>query len=367
MKAWFFRIGAFSLLNDTLWSHLPRVMPEFDWQSVDVEHDIVRARPSLYLRATAEALVQYGSRIAATRQPPRDFFPRLPSVIQGIHDWTAKHVDKADSAFTFQMQSLFDASAPGLPHFLYTDHTYLANLRYPNSMSMLPVPDAWRRMEAQLYREAATTFVFSEFARTSVIEDYEAPPDRVVCMNSGSNLPLPKRADFPERSGNVILFAAVDWERKGGPELLRAFAKVRESLPHAELWIVGCQPVNPGDGVRCFDRVSREELGEFFAKADVFCLPSRMDPSASVLIEAAGWSLPVVATPVGGNLERVIDGETGYLREADALAEALVALLSDGNLRILMGTAGRRLVEERFTWKKIADRMAEHIRSCITQ
>jgi len=366
VKAVFFRIGSFSLINDVMWCELRAKMPDFDWQSVDVERDIVGANPALRLRATVEALLRYGKTIVANRQPPRDFFPRLPCVLRAVSDWSKQHVVASETAFTFQTQSLFDASAPGIPHFLYTDHTYLANRRYPMPKPSMAVPQAWRDMELRLYQNASTTFVSSGFARTSVIEDYGIAPDRVVTVHSGCNIELPDVVDFSSRKGNVILFVGVDWERKGGPELMHAFAKVRAAHPTAELWICGCDPGVVAEGVRVFGRVSREAMSGYFSQADVFCLPSRMDPSASVLAEAAGNGLPVVATPVGGNLERVVDGETGYLCDPNMLHERLISLLSDPVLRERMGSAGRRLVLEQFTWPQVAARITENIRGKIT-
>jgi len=361
----FFKIGSFSLINDALWKVLPVAMPEYQWRLVDVEHDIVRTQPWLYFRATAEAMVRYGRVIVSNRQPPRDFFPRIPCVLEAVRDWSAHEARQLDTAFTFQTQSLFDARVPGIPHFSYTDHTYLANRRYPVPRPLMRVSDEWMQMEKSLYRESTRTFVISEFARTSVIEDYHIDPSCVSCVHSGCNLLPPDCVDFSKRSGNVILFMGVDWERKGGPELLDAFRLVRRTRPNAELWIVGCDPGVRESGVRIFGRLSADQAAECYRSADIFCLPSRMDPSASVLAEAAGYALPVVATRVGGNLERVIDGKSGYLCDPAELAHRLTDLLDDRSLRESMGLAGRANVFERFTWERVATKIANHIRSDI--
>lgn len=364
-SATFFKIGSFSLINDALWMAINHSMPEFRWRLVDIQHDIVRANPVLYLRATLESLVRYGSTVAKTRQPPRDFFPRIPCVLDAIRNWSSQNHRAIDTAFTFQTQSLFHAGVRGIPHFNYTDHTYLANKRYPVPRPSIRVPNAWMQMEQSLYQESKRTFVSSEFARTSVIDDYQVSPDRVVCVHSGCNVSLPEQVDSSDRSGNVILFIGVDWERKGGPELLEAFGVIRNSHPRAELWIVGCDPGVRQDSVRIFGRISAEATADCLRKADIFCLPSRMDPSASVLAEAAGYALPVVATRVGGNLERVIDGTTGYLCDPAELVDRLIRLLDNPDLRESMGHAGRANVLEQFTWERVAANIADHIRSTI--
>ncbi|HEY8903883.1 MAG TPA: glycosyltransferase family 4 protein [Chthoniobacterales bacterium] len=364
--AYFFRIGEFSLINDAVLLGLRTEFPELELRAIDVERDIVGGDLSLQLRATVEAVFRYGSRIAVDRHPPRDFFPRLPSVIEATRRWVGKHVDPDGTAFIFQTQSLFDARHPRLPHFLYTDHTYLANLRYPQPKPLLPVPEAWRQMEHDLYARADRNFVSSGFAAESLREDYAVSDERVEVVFSGCNV-AGSVSNAAARPGRVILFVGVDWERKGGPELVTAFRRIRSSIPDAELWVVGCSPALDEPGVRIFGRIPPEKVAECYSVADVFCLPSRMDPSASVLAEAAAYELPVVATPVGGNLERVQDGVTGYLCEPDSLAERIIGLLRDDALRLEMGHAGSRMARERFTWEAVCGRMAASMRRTLEQ
>jgi glycosyltransferase involved in cell wall biosynthesis len=270
-------------------------------------------------------------------------------------------VDPAAAAFVFQTQSLFDARREGVPHFLYTDHTYLANLRYPEPRPLLRVPEAWRAMERELYGATSCNFVSSGFAAESLREDYGVPPTRIEVVHSGANVATTDAVGG--RKGNVILFVGVDWERKGGPELVAAFRSVREAMPAVELWIVGCAPPVREPGVKIVGRVEPERVAQCYREADVFCLPSRMDPSASVLAEAASYGLPVVATRVGGNVERVEDGVTGFLCEPEGLAARLLQLLGDAALRSRLGEAGRRRALERFTWKAVCGRMAARIRN----
>ncbi len=370
-KKWFFfRNGGFSGVNAPLLSEMKLHFPEMEVTEVDITRDIVRAHPLLHLRATLEAAVLYGSRILRQRIPPRDFFPRLPCVLRAISKWVETHVDPATCAFTFQTQSLFDTRREGVAHFVYTDHTYLANKRYNGKESTsLPVPIAWRDMERSLYREATEVFTTSDFAAQSVVEDYDVPATRVHDVQSGINTVLPDAIDATIRKGQRILFVAVEWDRKGGPELFEAFCCIEKEFPQAELHIVGCSPPVSHPRVFLHGRVPVEIVAEHYKQADLFCLPSRMDPSAAALVEGAGFFLPVIGTSVGGNAERVIDGVTGFLappRDPAALAEALAKLLRDPELRTRMGTAGRLLVEEKFTWHAVSQKIAAVIHSRLT-
>ncbi|MCL1966183.1 MAG: glycosyltransferase family 4 protein, partial [Candidatus Bathyarchaeota archaeon] len=79
-----------------------------------------------------------------------------------------------------------------------------------------------------------------------------------------------------------------------------------------------------------------------------------------VLLEALSSGKPVVAFDIGGVNEVVINGETGLLarnRNSEELAEALLRLLGNFELRQRLGLAGRRVIEDNFTWDICARKM----------
>jgi glycosyltransferase involved in cell wall biosynthesis len=115
-------------------------------------------------------------------------------------------------------------------------------------------------------------------------------------------------------------------------------------------------------GVR--DRVvfagARDDAGSLLAELDVLALPSWTEGLPLVVLEAMARRRPVVATPVGGTPEIVVDGETGLLvppRDPRALAAALRRLLDDPQLRERMGEAGFARVRERFSADAMTERM----------
>lgn len=99
-------------------------------------------------------------------------------------------------------------------------------------------------------------------------------------------------------------------------------------------------------------------VARLFAAADVAVIPYRVASQSGVLLLAYGFARPAIAYPVGGLVEAVIDGETGWLCAeptpaalADALREAALAGRAECARR---GAAGRRLAEERYSWPAIA-------------
>jgi glycosyltransferase involved in cell wall biosynthesis len=95
---------------------------------------------------------------------------------------------------------------------------------------------------------------------------------------------------------------------------------------------------------------------------DVFVLPSWIEGMPITVLEAMAHRKPVVATPVGGTPELVVDGETGLLvppRDPEALAEALRSLVADPKRARRLGEAGYARVAERFTVDRMTTRVLE--------
>ena len=94
--------------------------------------------------------------------------------------------------------------------------------------------------------------------------------------------------------------------------------------------------------------------------ATVFVSPAVWDePLGRTIIEAMGAKTPVVVTRRGGVVMAVKDGVTGLFvrsRNSTEIAEAVNKLFANDELRRKMGERGRALVEEKFTWTKIAER-----------
>jgi spore coat protein SA len=117
--------------------------------------------------------------------------------------------------------------------------------------------------------------------------------------------------------------------------------------------------------IRFLGEVGRSSLRGHYAGAHVLVNPSLSETFGMTLIEALVSGVPVVATPVGGMTEIVDHERTGLFAEAGdpaSLAEAIVRLLKDPLLRDSIAAAGRRMVLERFTWDRVAQRALDSYR-----
>lgn len=105
------------------------------------------------------------------------------------------------------------------------------------------------------------------------------------------------------------------------------------------------------------------EAAQLFAATDTVALPYPRASQSGVLLLAYGFHRPVVVYPVGGMVEAVLDGQTGWIcarPDVDGLVDALVASVDAGWLECRRrGEAGARLAEERFAWPAIARRTSE--------
>jgi glycosyltransferase involved in cell wall biosynthesis len=268
------------------------------------------------------------------------------------------------------MQTLFGLGGAGNPYVVFTDNIYSLTARfYPAWAPLGRAAGTERaRLEQGVCRDARFVFATSDFLRSGLIEDYGCVPERVVTVGLGANV-LRRRAESSSPRAHAALFVGVDFRRKGGEVLLRAWPRVLAELPEAELWIVGPKGREPRSarqrGVRWHGFVAKPAtVAGLYERARVFVLPSLFEPFGRAVFEAMGCGLPCIVTDRGGIAEAVepeVDGLVVEAEDPDALADALIALLGDPERAERMGRAARNKVVEGYTWSDVAGRMAPHL------
>ncbi len=174
--------------------------------------------------------------------------------------------------------------------------------------------------------------------------------------------------DYLPEDTQVVLCA-------GAPDTPEIAAELRAKVEHARLkhprivWIE--------------KMVTKPEVIQLYSNCRVFCCPSVYEPFGIINLEAMACRAPVVASSTGGIKEVVVEGETGYLVpfEADPvtsfplhpeifardIAVRITALLHDPERCRRFGDAGRRRVEETFSWTAIAHQTIDLYRELIAQ
>lgn len=154
-----------------------------------------------------------------------------------------------------------------------------------------------------------------------------------------------------------ILFVGRVSPEKNLPLLAEAFRRLVEQGLPARLVIAGDGPYRPemeaalaGLPVLFTGYLEGDELATLYASSDVFAFPSTTDTFGNVVLEAQAAGIPVVVSDRGGPQENLVPDRTGLVvpaDNADALAAALAALVTDGDRRRAMGHEARMYMANR--------------------
>lgn len=187
------------------------------------------------------------------------------------------------------------------------------------------------------------------------------PPERIAVVPNGT--PDPGPIDRPD--GGVGLFISNFRPRKGVREALTAAVDVARRRPQARFIFAGDCLDEPllrqlqeiarhADGrIELRPPVTGEEKRELFSSSAFLLFPPvELEGHPRVVLEALAAGLPVIATDRGTIAETVIDGESGFVLaepEPKGLAERMLRLFDDNDLRVTMSAAARARYLERFT------------------
>lgn len=203
-------------------------------------------------------------------------------------------------------------------------------------------------------------------------------PEDGKALGAIRNLVVPNgvedmRGKVPERvaapGGTLtILFTGVLVRGKGVSDVLEAFRLVRAEGLDARLQLMGkwsspeyqeeCERSvvqnGLGDRVEFLGVLSGAEKFARFAACDLFCFPSfyEAETFGLVLVEAMQFGKPVISTHWRGIPSVVADGRSGFLvpiQQPRAVADKIMVLAADPELRRTMGQEGRRIFEQEFT------------------
>jgi glycosyltransferase involved in cell wall biosynthesis len=361
-KIAFIRRGRVPLVSEKIAAELQKKFPQYEVETFDITA-IIKSKKSLFIANAFHTIKEYGPKVLLGKAKFRNYFFRTTYLFKQIKALMAQRLNRTDYKFSFQMQSLFDASIQGLPHVIYTDHTALANLDYPGFDKRSFYSDDWLKLEQTIYRNATLIFTRSNNITHSVVEKYNCPAYKVICVYAGSNATI---TDHDERdyTNKNILFVGLDWERKGGPQLAEAFKTVLQRHPDAQLTIVGCSPTIDLPNCNIMGAVPLEEVSSFYQKAAIFCLPTKLEPFGIVFIEAMSYKLPVVATNIGAIPDFIMNNQNGYLVEPNnvqQLATALIDLLDNPKKCQAFGERSYEVVTEKYTWENTGALIEENI------
>ena len=211
-------------------------------------------------------------------------------------------------------------------------------------------------------RQARTHRLAPEEKMTVILNGTDFRPELEANDIARRRIELGWLPDWP-----VIGTVARLHRQKGVVNLLRAAPKILNAFPEVRVAVVGEGPQSGSlrreaqrlglDGHLLF-LGERKDAASFMALFDMFVLPSLWEGLPFVLVEAAAWGKPIVATAVDGVTEILEDGKTGLLvppGDPTALADAVSRLLRDKEEARRLGETARTLVPPRFPLRRMID------------
>ncbi|HWP93197.1 MAG TPA: glycosyltransferase family 4 protein [Thermodesulfobacteriota bacterium] len=148
-----------------------------------------------------------------------------------------------------------------------------------------------------------------------------------------------------QQDKNLILFVGRDYFRKGLPTLIKALPLVLKEIPDVRVVVIGpeylhsrlaAKFITGNLPVKFINGLPPEEIKKYFYQANLLVLPSEIEASGIVLLEAMAAGLPIVATRVGGIPEIIQDGINGILVERGdnrQLARSIIEVLRNKIIR----------------------------------
>lgn len=249
-------------------------------------------------------------------------------------------------------------------------------------------------LEKTAIEMADAVIAVSAETKADILRLFDVPEEKVHIIYNGIDLDEYRPQFNPGRLASYgvdpeipyVLFVGRITRQKGIVHLVNA---IRHLAPGTQVVLCAGAPDTPEIAAEMSEAVSRarathsgpvvwieqmvdtETKINLYSGASVFCCPSIYEPFGIINLEAMACEIPVVASAVGGMKEVILPEETGLLipleqqtespfepidpdQFAKDLAAGINCLMTDPDLRLRMGQAGRHRVEQHFSWSSIA-------------
>lgn len=181
------------------------------------------------------------------------------------------------------------------------------------------------------------------------------------CTRKSDKLRVLYVSRFEHRKGTITLFAAIPRVLDACPDVEFIFIgrdrnHAPGGMPFKDYFLKHYAPYHAG--VKFLGVVSNDELEANYRNSDIFVVPSLYESFGLIYVEAMAYGLPVIGGCLGGMQEVIDDTVTGYRVQAGnstLLAERIIELARDKELRKTMGLAGVKRVRELFDRDKMAE------------
>lgn len=213
------------------------------------------------------------------------------------------------------------------------------------------------------------------------------PPEKCLCLYSGIDLApyrnAPSKAEARATLGLdpediIVGNVARLWPEKEHASLIEAAAKLAPTHPKIKFMIVGDGPLGPelrakveslGVQHQVLMPGYRNDLETVMAAFDIFAFPSSAEGTPMVIYNAMAMGLPIVASPVSGVGEILVDGKTASFippANSDAIATAVAALADDPERARALGNGAKHAVESEYSVEQAVQKLESIYDSLLT-
>jgi len=224
------------------------------------------------------------------------------------------------------------------------------------------------RIESKLFNISNCITAVS-YSVVDELKEYGLESEKITVIGNGVNEKIFTPINKTKTLGKYVLYTGILRARKGLFDLVECAKLVSKLRPDVHFVVCGKGPFlrklekevreqRMQEQINLLGFVKREELIRLYQNATLHVVPSHYEGLPTVLLEAMSCGLPVVATDVCGNKEVITNGVNGFLvpsKSPKAMAEVILMLLENENIRERVGKAARNTIEDKYTWDKITD------------
>jgi len=204
------------------------------------------------------------------------------------------------------------------------------------------------------------------------LEEYGLNPDDVVVVGNGVDEKIFMPAKNKPVNRYILYVGRLEFD-KGLFDLLEAGKCISQTYPDVSFIIAGrgryldklkeqTKKTGLQDKFTFLGQVDKDTLVSLYQNATIFIFPSYHEGLPTVIIEAMSCGLPIIATDVRGNRDLISAGENGIIvppRTPKKIADAISMLLEDENIREKLGVNARKMIEEKYTWDVVSNKVLE--------
>jgi len=273
---------------------------------------------------------------------------------------------------------------------LADEYTQASKTKYPSLRAKLANLIMWKlsKLEKQSAKQANLIITISRYTKNKILHFYDIEKEKIKIVSNGVDIqqfrPLVNQIKIRNQIGiqnrPSVLFVGRLIPRKGLTFLIHAAEKIVNEQKNIIFLMVGEGPQKNQlissikekkmlENFLFLGDIDEKELSLIYNCADIFVFPSIQEGQGIAVLEAQATAKPVVSFNTSGVKEILLDNKTGILTNPNyfELANAILKLLENKELREKMGKKAREFVSKNFSWDKSANALLEIYREVASK